>query len=48
MPAPPQPVVPLGAPEALALGMVNDVVPTDQLHAATRQVADAVAAGAGS
>jgi enoyl-CoA hydratase/carnithine racemase len=36
----------LGAPEALALGMVNGVVPTDQLDAATRQIVDAIAAGA--
>jgi 2-(1,2-epoxy-1,2-dihydrophenyl)acetyl-CoA isomerase len=35
----------LGAPEALALGMVNAVVPTDQLDAATSQIADAIAAG---
>ena len=35
----------LSAPEALALGMVNAVVPTDQLDAATGQIADAIAAG---
>jgi enoyl-CoA hydratase/carnithine racemase len=34
-----------GASEALALGMVNAVVPTDQLDAATREVVDAIAAG---
>jgi 2-(1,2-epoxy-1,2-dihydrophenyl)acetyl-CoA isomerase len=34
-----------GAPEALALGMVNAVVPTDQLDVATREIVDAIAAG---
>lgn len=34
-----------GASEALALGMVNAVVPTDQLDLATREVIDAIAAG---
>jgi 2-(1,2-epoxy-1,2-dihydrophenyl)acetyl-CoA isomerase len=34
-----------GASEALALGMVNAVVPTDQLDVATREVIDAIAAG---
>jgi enoyl-CoA hydratase/carnithine racemase len=35
----------LSAPEALALGMVNAVVPTDRLDATTREIADAIAAG---
>jgi 2-(1,2-epoxy-1,2-dihydrophenyl)acetyl-CoA isomerase len=35
----------VGAPDALALGLVNAVVPTDQLDAATRDVVDTVAAG---
>jgi 2-(1,2-epoxy-1,2-dihydrophenyl)acetyl-CoA isomerase len=34
-----------GASEALALGMVNAVVPTDQLDVATREIVDAIAAG---
>ena len=34
-----------GASEALALGMVNAVVPTDELDAATREVIDVIAAG---
>jgi enoyl-CoA hydratase/carnithine racemase len=34
-----------GASEALALGMVNAVVPTDQLDDATREIIDAIAAG---
>jgi len=33
------------AAEALALGMVNAVVPTDQLDEATREIIDAIAAG---
>jgi enoyl-CoA hydratase/carnithine racemase len=33
------------ASEALALGMVNAVVPTDQLDVVTREVVDAIAAG---
>jgi enoyl-CoA hydratase/carnithine racemase len=33
------------ASEALALGMVNAVVPTDQLDVATREIIDAIAAG---
>jgi enoyl-CoA hydratase/carnithine racemase len=35
----------IGGAEALALGLVNAVVPAEELDAATRQVADAVAAG---
>jgi enoyl-CoA hydratase/carnithine racemase len=35
----------LSAPEALALGIVNAVVPTDELDAATREIVDAIAAG---
>jgi enoyl-CoA hydratase/carnithine racemase len=34
-----------GAAEALALGMVNAVVPTDQLDVATQEIIDAIAAG---
>ena len=34
-----------GASEALALGMVNAVVPTDQLDVATQEIIDAIAAG---
>jgi enoyl-CoA hydratase/carnithine racemase len=34
-----------GASEALALGMVNAMVPTDQLDVATREIVDAIAAG---
>jgi enoyl-CoA hydratase/carnithine racemase len=34
-----------GASEALALGMVNAMVPTDQLDAATQEIIDAIAAG---
>jgi 2-(1,2-epoxy-1,2-dihydrophenyl)acetyl-CoA isomerase len=35
----------LGADEALALGLVNRVVPDDQLHAATAELAGRLAAG---
>jgi enoyl-CoA hydratase/carnithine racemase len=35
----------LSAAEALALGMVNAVVPTDQLDVATQEIVDAIAAG---
>jgi 2-(1,2-epoxy-1,2-dihydrophenyl)acetyl-CoA isomerase len=35
----------VGAPEALSLGLVNAVVPADELDAATAEIATAVAAG---
>jgi enoyl-CoA hydratase/carnithine racemase len=35
----------IGASEALALGLVNEVVPTDELDSATQDVVEAIAAG---
>ena len=35
----------VSAPDALTLGLVNSVLPTDQLDAATREIVDAEAAG---